>query len=104
MKNNPLIVGLLVGLIVVLVVAGVSILTNRNSLSNVYKQELARNISLEKTIEDLRMENTGLKGKIEELNGKIDKLGVEIIKLEKLKEKLEDNLKEELMKQKLNEE
>jgi len=101
MKDNPLIISLLIGLIVVLVIAGVSLLVKMNSLSGVYKQELAKNISLEKNAEDLKTDNSNLSKDIEELNGKVKYLKEENEKTEKLKDKLEENLKEELMKQKL---
>ena len=101
MKDNPLIISLLIGLIVILVIAGVSLLVKMNSLSGVYKQELAKNISLEKNIEDLKGKNSGLAGEIGQLNDKIEELKKENTKTERLKDKLEENLKEELMKQKL---
>ena len=101
MKDNPLIISLLIGLIVILVIAGVSLLVKMNSLSGVYKQELAKNISLEKNTEDLKARNSGLVGEIGQLNDKIEELKLEKEKTEKLKDKLEENLKEELMKQKL---
>jgi len=101
MKDNPLIISLLIGLIVILVIAGVSLLVKMNALSGVYKQELAKNISLEKNIEDLKAENGDLAEEIEQLNDKIEDLKEENAKTEKLKDRLEENLKEELMKQKL---
>ena len=101
MKDNPLIISLLIGLIVILVIAGVSLLVKMNVLSGVYKQELAKNISLEKNIEDLKAENGNLAKEIGQLNNKIGDLKEENAKTEKLKDKLEENLKEELMKQKL---
>lgn len=101
MKDNPLIISLLIGLIVILVIAGVSLLVKMNSLSGVYKQELAKNISLEKNIEDLKAKNGSLVEEIGQLNDKIDDLKEENSKTEKLKDRLEENLKEELMKQKL---
>ncbi len=104
MKDNPLIISLLVGLIVILVIAGVSLLVKMNSLSGVYKKELARNISMEKSAEDLKNENSALTEKVSQLGSQIKDLEEENAKIEKLKEKLEENLKEELIKQKLNEE
>ncbi|MDP8290281.1 MAG: hypothetical protein P9M02_04890 [Candidatus Susulua stagnicola] len=101
MKDNPLIISLLIGLIVILVIAGVSLLVNINALSGVYKQELAKNISLEKNAEDLKAKNSSLTGDIGKLNLTIEDLKEENMKIEKLKEKLEENLKEELMKQKV---
>ncbi len=104
MKDNPLIISLLVGLIVILVIAGVSLLVKMNSLSGVYKKELARNISMEKSAEDLKNENSALTEKVSQLGSQIKDLEEENAKIEKLKEKLEENLKEELIKQKLSEE
>jgi len=108
MKDNPLIISLLIGLIVILVIAGVSLLVKMNSLSGIYKQELARNISFEKSIEDIKIKNSGLTDEIGQLNIQIKSLKDENAKLkndnakiEKLKDRLEENLKEELMKQKL---
>ena len=115
MKDNPLIISLLIGLIVVLVIAGVSILVKMNSLSAVYKKQLAKNINSEKNIEGLKEENSSLVDKVEELSAQIKNIGNESlkqieelksenVKLEELKRRLEENLKEELMKQKLAEE
>lgn len=112
MKDNPLIISLLIGLVVVLVIAGVSLLVKTKSLSEIYKEELAKNISLEKDIEDIKVDNAALNQTINVLNTqlqeakteyeqKIATLKEEKLRLETLKEKLEDNLKDELMKQKL---
>ncbi|MCF7908860.1 MAG: hypothetical protein K9L86_08340 [Candidatus Omnitrophica bacterium] len=110
MKDSPLIISLLIGLIVVLVIAGVSILVKMNSLSSEYKKQLAKNISCEKATEDLKKtietiqgDNDKLKEDITLLNVQLESLSLENSKLEKLKDKLEDNLKEELMRQKLGE-
>ncbi len=101
MKDNPLIISLLIGLIVILVIAGVSLLVKMNALSGVYKQELAKNISLEKNIEDLKAENSDLADEVDQLKLEVKDLKEENLKVEKLKDRLEENLKEELMKQKL---
>lgn len=101
MKDNPLIISLLIGLIVILVIAGVSLLVKMNTLSGVYKQELAKNISLSKNTEDLKAKNSDLADKVDQLKLEIKDLKEENLKVEKLKDKLEENLKEELMKQKL---
>lgn len=111
MKDNPFIISLLIGLIVILVIAGVSVLVKMNSLSNVYKRELAKSISLEKTIEDLKKEKSafqeeiaGLQAGIQEREEKIKALNEELDKAGQIKQKLEESLKEELMKNKLKEE
>ena len=101
MKDNPLIISLLIGLIVVLVIAGVSLLVKLNALSGVYKQELAKNISLEKNSEDLKAKNSDLADEVNQLKFEVKDLKEENLKVEKLKDKLEESLKEELMKQKL---
>lgn len=106
MKDKPLILSLLVGLIMVLVVAGVSLLVKINSLSS-FREELAKkNMNLEETIEDLKAENSaaGEKNKVliedvNKANEKVNELKTELTKLEKLKAKLEDNLADELIKQ-----
>ena len=104
MRENPLIISLLIGLIVVLVIGGVSLLVKMNDLSNIYKKELAKNISSQKSIEDLKVENKGLDENILQLNSQVKSLMEEKTKLESLKEKLEKNLEEELMKKKLSQE
>ncbi|MCF7887097.1 MAG: hypothetical protein K9L71_01625 [Candidatus Omnitrophica bacterium] len=68
MKNNVWIISLLVGLMVVLVIGGVSLLVKVNALSKEYKQESAKNISLEKTIDDLKEKNEDLQEKAKQLN------------------------------------
>ena len=98
MRDNPFMISLLIGLIVVLIIAGVSVLVKMNSLSGAYKKELAKNISSEKTIEDLKGQNSSLQKTIDQLNAQIKELKQEYLKLEKFKQKLEDDLKEELMK------
>lgn len=124
MNDRPLIVSLLIGLIVVLVVTGVSLLVKMNTLSEVYKKELSRGMTLEKSIEDSKIENAQLQGKIltaneaysvikkentdlkevvSKLNVRINELETEMLKLEKLKDKLEDNLKEELFEKEVKE-
>ncbi|MBN3040789.1 MAG: hypothetical protein JW867_06640 [Candidatus Omnitrophica bacterium] len=110
MRDNPIIVSLLIGLIVILVIACVSLLVKMNSLDRVYKQSLAKNISCEKSIEDLKLENSTMAKSIKDLQAEIEKAKEEYdskiadlkndnLRLQKLKEKLEDDLKDELMKQ-----
>lgn len=108
MKDSPLIVGLLAGLIVILVIAGVSFLVKMNFYSEAYKKELSKGMSFQKNLETLTRENavlkeknTELKSEMEGLKVKADDLKLEIMKLEKLKEKLEENLKNELIKEEL---
>ena len=105
MKDKPLIISLLIGLLVVLVIAGVSLLAQIRRLSETYKQKVAENIELEKVVEELKVKNLALedesskeKEEVGELKSRVDKLKIGITKLKRLKEKLEENLKEELMK------
>jgi len=122
MKNSPFIVSLLIGLIVVLVIGGVSLLAKINSLSVVYKKELAENINSAKNLEDLKTENDSLKKGISQLNAQIGNTEesakqLEVLKNESVKQakqieslkaenrrlasvnkNLENNLKAELMK------
>ncbi|MBU1122255.1 MAG: hypothetical protein ABIH71_00215 [Candidatus Omnitrophota bacterium] len=112
MGDKPLIVSLLIGLIVVLVIAGVSLLVKMNSLSEMYKKELSKNMSFQKTMESIKDENAGLKKETDSLQNEnnerkkdivqlkftVEELNNEIAKANKLKDKLEESLKEELMK------
>lgn len=121
MSDKPLVLSLLIGLIFVLVIAGVSLLVTKNALHDAFRQEVAKNISSAQKIEDLKQEvvqreqtienitaemaatekeNNNLKGAIANLSSQLDDMKLEKQKTEKLKEKLEDNLKEELMKKK----
>ncbi|MBU2102952.1 MAG: hypothetical protein ABH865_00155 [Candidatus Omnitrophota bacterium] len=105
MSEKPLILSILIGLIVVLVIAGVSILVKMNALDDDYKKELTRSMTLQKATEDLRAENASLKGESMDLKDKntklvlqVEEVKIELAKLDKLKNKLEENLKDELMK------
>jgi len=116
MKDKPLIISLLIGFIVILVIAGVSILVKLNTVNTAYNKKTSENISLQKNIEDLKRENDILKSENLSLKdenktlkeqeasfkSKMDAIKTDMKKLEKLKEKLEDNLKEELMKDATN--
>ncbi len=109
MKDNPLIVSLLIGLIVVLLIGGVSLSFGLTKAQDAYKKEVAKNISSEKTIEDMKQEKSDLEDGLGRLNVQIEDLSTQIrelkeenLKLETLKDRIEENLKEELMKQKLN--
>lgn len=105
MKDAPLIVSLLIALIIIMAVGGVSILVKMNSVSDIYNQKLTENLSLKKELETFKSENVSLKDQmnilkkqIEGLQTQIKDLEVENVKLVRLKNKLEENLKEELMK------
>ncbi|MDD5194802.1 MAG: hypothetical protein PHQ96_03890 [Candidatus Omnitrophica bacterium] len=105
MSEKPLVLSILIGLIVVLVIAGVSILVKMNAVDEDYKRELAKAMTFQKDIEALKNdntvlkeENTGLKEKNGKLSVEMEETKTELTKLQKLKDKLEENLKDELMK------
>lgn len=106
MKNSPVIIGLIAGLIIVLLIGGVTLQVQVNRVSNDYKSEKMRADGLQKAFNDMKLENEGLKGvnaSLQEQVGKLDQkakdLALEITKMEALKSKLEENLKNELIKQ-----
>lgn len=104
MRNAPLIISLLVSLIVVLVIVGVSIQFRMNTLSEDLKKEHVRSMDFQQGNEVLKGENSTLKKEngalrreASTLRENIDGLGVENEKLKRLKEKIEENLKDALM-------
>jgi len=108
MKDNPLFVGLVAAFLVVVSIAAVSFLVKMNSYSEAYKKESSRNMSLQEQLETVKAENAALKTKSSELKYEVDSSGAkikdlknEVAGLEKLKQKLEENLKEELVKKEL---
>jgi chromosome segregation ATPase len=106
MKNNPVILGLVAGLIIVLLIGGVTLQVQLNRVTNDYKSEKTRAEGLQKSFNTIKSENDSLKGVnsgLQEQVGKLDQkakdLALEITKLEALKAKLEENLQNELIKQ-----
>lgn len=125
MSDKPLIVSLLIGLIVILVIGGVSLLVKMNSLSDLYKKGLAENMTQQKTIETFKEEKTMLneeKTSLKEENGRLKddvvKMSAQIGDLNKqltqtqvqaqaqvqvqeqeIKENPEENLKQEVKEQ-----
>ena len=97
MKDKPVIVSLLSGLIVVLVIAGVSVLVKMNNTDELYNEQVATNLKLQKKVEQVKEQNLALEAESQELSAQVETLQTELMKLEKLKEKLEENLKEELI-------
>ncbi|MFA5271172.1 MAG: hypothetical protein WC412_02375 [Candidatus Omnitrophota bacterium] len=105
MKDKPLILSLLVGLIMVLVIAGVSLLVRINALSGSERKSQAEKMAIEAEFDNLKKENSSLteknKGLVDGLaqaNTKVEEYKTELAKLEMLKDKLEENLKDELIK------
>ena len=74
MNERPLVFSLLIGLIVVLVVAGVSLSVQINRQSEVYKKEVAKSISLQKDVEAAKSTTGDLTRQIESLRGENDAL------------------------------
>ncbi len=100
MKNNPFMTSILIGVIVILIIAGVSLLVKMNALRSDYEKENTKKMGLEKKIEELKAESDNLKDTIGNLNSQIEELELENTKLNKLKDKLEESLKDELIKDK----
>lgn len=101
MRGSPLIIGLLVGLIVILVISGVSLSVKMNSLSSERDKQLAEKRNCEVIAEDLKVENRNLLRTIEELNLQIVALQRENKGLDKLKTELEGNSQEKLMRDRI---
>ncbi|MDD4294220.1 MAG: hypothetical protein PHP69_01755 [Candidatus Omnitrophica bacterium] len=106
MRDKPFIVSLLIALIVVLVIAGVSLIVKMNKLQADYKSEVADKMTVQKELEDAKTsskkavaENQALQDKVKLLDDQLIKVQDEMARLEKLKDKLEENLKDELIKQ-----
>lgn len=105
MKDKPLILSLLVGLIMVLVIAGVSLLVRINALSGSERKSQAEKMAIEAEFDNLKKENSllaeknkGLVDGLAQANAKAEATKTDLAKLEMLKDKLEENLKDELIK------
>lgn len=112
MKDQPLFLSILLGIIVVLVIGGVSLSVKVNYMSRNYKQLLAENMELQKENQDLRKNELDFSRNISELEKTVESqnereselikqneaLSLELEKTTRLKDKLEEGLKEELMK------
>lgn len=108
MRNNPLIASLLAGLVVVLMVAGVSLVAKMKTIKDEHSVELSQKFFLQKDFEEIRAVNSALKKENEDFKEEIDTLTLqlkdlneELMRTKELNQKLEDSLKEELIKQKL---
>ncbi len=105
MKNSPLI-GVLVGVVIVLLIVVFSLGYQVSKWNKLYSQEKKQKLQVSQDADELKSNvnilETSLNETKEELVVKkeyIQGLELELKKLEKLKEKLEDNLSEELIKQ-----
>ena len=109
MKNSP-ILGVFLGVIVVLLIIIFSLGYQLNKTHTLSSSETARRIKAEESVEKLIREASGLKEELANLQVNlveqqelvnlkeqyIKELETELNKLQKLKNKLEENLKEEL--------
>ena len=110
MKNSPM-MGIFLGIIVILLIVVFSLGYQLNEKHKASTNEVGQRIKAEKAINNLQKQTEGLRGQINALQvsvqekqdlisyqGRfIEELELEILKLNKLKEKLEDNLKDELI-------
>ena len=110
MKDSP-IIGIILGVVVVLLIVIFSLGYQLNKTSNLSSQEVVRRVRAEERVSELSKEIESMENAINDLKVNlqekqdlivskdrvIEKLNLEIVKLNKLKEKLEDNLKEELL-------
>jgi predicted RNase H-like nuclease (RuvC/YqgF family) len=114
MKNQPLMLSILLGIMLLLIIGGISISAKLSFTSKQYRKTLDKMIDLEKSqqqvslqyeqtatkIEELERTNTKLKTRVDELSKNNTSLNLELEELKILKNKLEDDLKAELMKKK----
>jgi len=112
MKNQPLVMGILMGAVVVFVIVIVSLGVKLKEVYVQYNDGNAVNIELQRDMEEqkginaslevgistLKNEKTELQELIKSLSEEIEAQHLEIEKLERLKDKLEESLKEELIK------
>lgn len=100
MRGSPVVIGLLVGLIVILVISGVSLVVKMNTMNLNRDEQLSEKRACEVEAQDLRSKNSKLRKSIDNLNIQAQGFRTEIDKLNEVKAQLEENLKEELMKKK----
>ncbi|MFH1771201.1 MAG: hypothetical protein ABH872_00090 [Candidatus Omnitrophota bacterium] len=113
MSDKPWIISLLSGLVVILIIGGVSGWVKVNALSEDNKKEVKKTMSLEQTIESLKAENAALinekktlvmenerlnksvaefKDSVSLMNAQIEGLTKEVQELTKFKESLQNDL------------
>ncbi|UCG35023.1 MAG: hypothetical protein JSW17_05925 [Candidatus Omnitrophota bacterium] len=108
MRDNPLSVSLLLGIIAVLVIVGGSSLIKMKLIDDEYRVELTQKSSIRMTMEEaieanstLQAENETLKKNVDALTLQVEFLSEDLEKLKEINQKLENSLKEALIKQKL---
>ena len=110
MKNQPLLVSVIICIMVVFVIVGASLVAKLSNVNKLYKGESLRNMQLSKVNEDLKAKVSSLQGKngklenekkalkeaVEGLKNEVIKHSVEIDKLKRANAIFKDKLKEEL--------
>ena len=110
MKNSP-IMGIILGVVVILLIIIFSLGYQLNKTSKVSSREVLKRVRAEEQVDQLSQQIDSLENAINDLKVSlqekqdliaskdriIEKLEFEILKLNKLKERLEENLKEELV-------
>lgn len=106
MNNQPLMLSILLGIILILIIGGVSLSVQKSKATNTINECLSEKIDLQKFTGQLEEENQKLKSQAEELQSRLtaleeDKkaLSQELEKTQRLKETIEDRLKEELVRE-----
>ena len=99
MKYQPLFVSIIIGIIVVFVIVGASLVAKLSNINKLYKAQALKNMELSKENDSLKRENSTLEGVVKDLKEDVTAKAVEIDKLKKLNEVLEEKLKDELMKE-----
>jgi|GEM_PF-4562844 len=110
MRDSPLSVSLLLGIIAVLAIIGVSSLIKMKLIDKEYKTETTQKSFLHMTLEEareansaLQKENETLKKEVDALTLQVEFLSEDLKKIQEINQQLEDSLKEALIKQKLRE-
>ena len=114
MKNHPLLLSILLGVILLLIIGGISISARLSATSKQYKENLAEYMKSQKMQDILQEEKDALlkstvdlkerlkqkEAQIESLQSQNQALTDELEKVKVMKEKLEDDLQEMLLKSK----
>lgn len=105
MNNQPLMLSILLGIILILIIGGVSLSVQKSKTADRMQQYMKENIDLQKRNAKLENENKDLNVQIDEFKTKVKTLqednsflSEELEKTRKLKETIEERLKEELIK------
>lgn len=105
MKNNPLVLSILIGIILVLAIISVSFFVKMKSLMDLTQEEKIMRMNSQKMVEDLQAENTALKESNEklekgmgQLTAQVEKFKKDIAILEDVKADMEEMVKEESSK------